>query len=62
MHPEMMMALANEIETERRRERQRIEQRSLAHADRLSDAGGPVLASVLVRRLFAGLSLRLRVS
>ena len=62
MHPEMMMALANEVETERRRERQRNEQRSVAHADRLPDGGGPALASALARRLIAGLSLRLRVS
>ncbi len=61
MHPMMMMALARDVERDRRRERHDVQLRSLALANRAqalqrSPVGG------FARRLVAGISLRPRLS
>jgi hypothetical protein len=61
MHPKMMIALANEVERDRQREREQVERRSLARADR--SAGSPGFGSASpFARLIAGISLRPRLS
>ena len=61
MHPMMIMAVAREVESERRRDRDRVQLRSLALADRAQGFDGSRAASGVARRLLAGISLRPRL-
>jgi hypothetical protein len=62
MHPEMMIALANEVESDRQHERQTIARRSLADAGRRASSDPGRSPSALVERLVASLGLRPRLS
>lgn len=62
MHPMMFMAVAGEIERERQRERQTIQLRSLALANRAQGFEGSPAPRTFARRLLAGISLRPRLS
>jgi hypothetical protein len=62
MHPKMMIALASEVEGERQNERQKLQIRSDALANRRQASNGGPAASGLARRLVAGISLRPRLS
>jgi len=62
MHPKMMIALATEVQRDRESERQRVELRSLARANRAQGFDGSHAASGFARRLLAGTSLRSRLS
>ena len=61
MHPMMIMAVAREVESERRRDRDSVQLRALALANR-EGVDGARAASRVARRLFAGISLRPRLS
>lgn len=62
MHPMMIMAVAREVERERRRDRDSVQLRSLALANRAHGFGGFCAPSRVARRLSVGISLRPRVS
>jgi hypothetical protein len=62
MHPMMIMALAGEVERERRRDRHTVQLRSLALANRAQSFDGSHAASGFARRLLAGFGLRPRLS
>ena len=62
MHPMMFMALAGEVERERRRDRRTAQLRSLALANRAEGFDGSHAASGFARRLLAGFRLRPRLS
>jgi len=62
MHPMMIMAVAREVEMERRRDRHTNQLRSLAVANHADGFDGWHPASGFARRLFAGISLRPRVA
>jgi uncharacterized protein YfiM (DUF2279 family) len=62
MHPMMMMAVAREVENERQRDRHKVQLCSLAVGDRAEGFDGSRAASGVARRMFAGISLRLRLS
>jgi hypothetical protein len=62
MHPKMMIALANEVERERRDERQKLHVRSQVLADPRRGSNSARVARGLARRLVAGISLRPRLS
>jgi hypothetical protein len=58
MHPKMMMALADEVESER----QRLQRRLSARPDGCQDSKRLRARAASARRLIAGRSLRPRVS
>ena len=62
MHPMMIMSLAGEVERERRREREAVQLRSLALANRAQGVEGSDAARGIARRLLAGVGLRPRLS
>lgn len=62
MHPMMIMALAREIERERRHDRPKVQLRSLAVANPGQDFEGSPAAGGFARRLILGISLRARFS
>ena len=62
MHPMMIMALAGEVERERRRERQAVALRSLALANRAQGVDASDAGRGFARRLLAGFGLRPRLS
>jgi hypothetical protein len=62
MHPKMMIAAANEVQRDRESERQWVQLRSLALANRARGFDGSRAASGFARRLLDGISLRPRLS
>jgi hypothetical protein len=61
MQPEMMIALANEIQRDRESERQRVRLRSLPLTKRAQGFDGSYPATGLVERLLGRISLRPRL-
>ena len=62
MHPTMTMALAGEVERDRRRDRHASQLRSLVRANHVHSVEGSRPAGGLARRLRAGVRLRPRLS
>jgi hypothetical protein len=62
MHPTMIMALAGEVERERRSDRHAVQLQSLARANRAQGIDGSDAARGFARRLLAGFGLRPRLS
>jgi len=62
MHAKMMIALAKEVERNSASERQRVQVRSLALANRAQALDGSHAAGGFARRLLVGISLRPRLS
>jgi hypothetical protein len=62
MHPTMMMALVNEIQSARKDERKRFELRSQAAASVGNGSATRRPASELARELIAAINLRTRLS
>lgn len=62
MHPTMMMALANEVTSERRHEQRKLQLRSHALAARDHEGRAVPAGGGLARRLIATISLRPRLS
>jgi hypothetical protein len=62
MHPDVMIALADEVQRDRESAPQRLELRSLALANRAPGFHGSHAASRLARRLLAATSLRPRLT
>lgn len=62
MHPMMIMAVAREVESERRRDGHKVQLRSLALANRAQGVDGSHTASRFARGVLVGIGLRPRVS
>lgn len=62
MHPKMMIAVANEVQGNRESERQWVQLRSLALANRAEGVDSSPAAGGFARGLLVGIGLRPRLS